>query len=535
MKLKALPIYLLLILLGGILQAQNPQAFKYQAVARDNSGYPIIDSDISLQIKIYTINGSTYDNYIENHYITTNSFGLLNLNVGTGEIVEGDFSSIEWAVGEQYIEISIDIDGGTNFQLMGSSQILSVPMANYAAIAGNVVDTSLTNELQRLDLSHLGILTLSPDGDEVDLAIYDDSEAIHGLGERITNDSIYFEGELVLIQQNIDEEVIRATQAELDLANLINQNSIAIINDSLYFQNLIDNLNGNNDSLYFKTLIDANTQKIIADSLFLKSLIDQNNIAIQQEITRAIMAEAINTANINTNTIAIYNLQTKISNDSAFLKALIDQNTIAITAEITRAILAEITNTNNISANALLIAQNSQNIYEDSTNFQTQLTLFDYNLQQEITRSTYRDEVFSDSILLIYSKLISDSIYFQAQIDGLAGGGLDPTLENGKIFIGNASNVATGVNMTGDAQITNTGSLFISPAAITTTKVADGNITNNKLANSTITISDDQGNSGQIALGNHLQFNAVGATSLHYNAATSTMDITSTDNQLLSL
>lgn len=532
-----LNILLLSFLFCGFLSAQNPLAFKYQAIARDASGFPIIDTDISLQIKIYTINGSSLENYVENHFTTTNNFGLINLEIGNGEIVEGVFENIEWGTGNQFIEISIDINGGTDFTFMGSSQLLSVPMANYAEFAGNVVDTSLTNELQRITLSQTGDLTLAPEGGTVNLAVYDDTDEINALEIRIINDSIYFEDEIDLVRQTIEQEVDRAISAENSLADQISQNAIDIFSDSIYFQLLIDNISvGNNDdSLYFQTLINENTQRIIDDSAFLKSLIDQNSYAIQQEITRAILSEAINAGNININSIAIASFQTQLVNDSAFLKNLIDLNTTTIQVEITRAILAEITNAQNIAENTQNIVQNTQKILNDSINFQTQLNQLDYDLQEEITRAIYRDEVNSDSLLLAFYKMHQDSLFFQSQIDGLSSGGLDPTLENGKIFVGNSSNVATGVNLSGDALITNTGFMVINPSAITTAKLANGNVTNQKLANSSFSIADNNGNSGQVDLGGSLNFKALGASSINYNSGTSTINITSTDNQLLSV
>ncbi len=539
MKLKALYLFILLTLVSGISIGQTPGAFKYQAIVRDATGMPIVDTEVNIQIGIYSLDsfGPIGQAYVETHLVNTNGFGLINLEVGNGMVEQGDFSSIPWGLGEQYIEIGMDILGGYDFTSLGSSQILAVPMAGYAAVAGNVVDTSIYNEIQHIDLEHTGILTLSREGGEVDLSIFNDSALVQQLREKVKSDSLYFEGELDDLLILINEEVIRATDAESDLGGLITQNAVQILSDSLHFQYLIDNLSSgsNTDSLYFKNLIDANTQKIISDSAFLKMLIDQNTFEIQQEITRAILSEAINATNIANNNQSLLYLQASRISDSSYFQSLVDQNANTIAAEITRAILAEITNSNNIALNSLAIAQNSQDIYDDSTFFQNQITQIDFDLQQEITRAVYKDQVNSDSIQLIYTKVLADSIHFQTQIDGLSGGGLDPSLENGKIFIGNAADVATGVHLSGDAQLTNTGVMLISPSAITTSKVANGNITNAKLDNSSFTISDDQGNSGQIELGNSIQFQSNGATNLNYHAASHTMEITSTDNQLLNV
>jgi len=534
MNYRSLLLSFLLFFAASVLFAQSTQAFKYQAVARDADGFALPNTDIGLQIEIISTVGSLTINYVEHHFVTTNGFGLINIEIGNGEVIEGIFDSIPWDSPAQSMEISMDTEGGTNFVYMGSSPILSVPKASYANIAGNGGDTNLYNELQKIKMYDDGVLRLMPDGGEVDLSLFDYSEELEALGWRITNDSIYFEGEIDGVRDEIAAEIARATLAESNLAAQITNNALNIFLDSLHFQTLIDELElaSNEDSLYFKELIDANTLRIINDSAYLKSLIDQNTYDIQQEITRAILAEAINATNINANTIAIASFQTQLYNDSIFFKGLIDQNTNSILAEITRAIGAEMALSNSISINSSAIAQNAADILEDSTNFQTQLVQIDYDLQEEITRSIYRDETLSDSMEIAYLRIHSDSVYFQGEIDNISSGGLDPTLENGKIFVGNSSDVATGVYMTGDAQISNSGSLIIEPNSITTTKVADGNITNTKLNNSSITVSDGS-NSGQVDLGGALQFSATGSAVLTYNAATSTMNVASSDNQIL--
>ena len=62
-------------------------------------------------------------------------------------------------------------------------------------------------------------------------------------------------------------------------------------------------------------------------------------------------------------------------------------------------------------------------------------------------------------------------------------------LTDSKINIGNASNVATEVVLSGDANINNSGVLTINDNAITTSKIIDGTITNSDLNKTTIPIS----------------------------------------------
>lgn len=112
--------------------AQVPQAFKYQAIARDLSGNAIANQNISLRINILQGSSTGTSVYCETHNVTSNGFGLMNLEIGNGTYVSGNFSTIPWATGSFYVKIEMDATGGTTYQPMGTSQLLSVPYALYA-------------------------------------------------------------------------------------------------------------------------------------------------------------------------------------------------------------------------------------------------------------------------------------------------------------------------------------------------------------------------------------------------------------------
>lgn len=117
--------------------AQSPESFSYQAVVRNANGELIIDQPVGLQISI--LQGSTSGTvvYIESHEPETNSNGLMTLEIGTGTVISGQLSSIDWATGSHFLKTEIDPDGGTNYTITGISQMMSVPYALYAENAGN--------------------------------------------------------------------------------------------------------------------------------------------------------------------------------------------------------------------------------------------------------------------------------------------------------------------------------------------------------------------------------------------------------------
>ena len=113
--------------------SQPPQAFKYQAVVRDNSGEIIQNQAVGLRISIHEGSPSGEVSYQETFSETTNQFGIVNLEIGNGVPVYSTFSSIDWSTDSKFIEIEIDPAGGTSYVSMGTSEILSVPYALYSA------------------------------------------------------------------------------------------------------------------------------------------------------------------------------------------------------------------------------------------------------------------------------------------------------------------------------------------------------------------------------------------------------------------
>ena len=140
MKYIFLAIGLLMSSIG--LFAQAPQAFKYQAVARDNSGNLIANQSVGFRISILQNSPTGSPVYSETHTVASNNLGLVNLDLGAGNPVSGTFSNINWGTGNYFVKVELDVTGGSNYLLMGTSQLLSVPYALHAQSATNIANDS---------------------------------------------------------------------------------------------------------------------------------------------------------------------------------------------------------------------------------------------------------------------------------------------------------------------------------------------------------------------------------------------------------
>ncbi len=165
----------ILFMFFGSLAAQSPQSFKYQSVVRDNNGDPLINQPVSFRISIVQGSPAGTTVYRETHALNTNDFALANLDIGNGTPVAGDFTTINWNAGPYFLKVELDPAGGSTYQLLGTSQLLSVP---YALHASNGVEPGFFGQTLLYDGSWLPNSNLYNDGDHVGIGVTSVSEKL---------------------------------------------------------------------------------------------------------------------------------------------------------------------------------------------------------------------------------------------------------------------------------------------------------------------------------------------------------------------
>lgn len=143
MKLSLIFVLLLLTVTFGVF-GQAPEKMSYQAIIRAQDNSLVSNSNIGLKVILRQGSVSGAIVYQETQTATTNSNGLVSLQIGTGTVATGSFSAIAWENGPYYIETQVDVTGKTNYNIIGVSQLLSVPYALHAKTADRLVGTSST-------------------------------------------------------------------------------------------------------------------------------------------------------------------------------------------------------------------------------------------------------------------------------------------------------------------------------------------------------------------------------------------------------
>lgn len=117
--------------------AQVPEKISYQAVVRNSSNALVISSPIGMQISILQGSPTGTSVYTETQSTTSNSNGLVSVEIGSGTVISGTFASIDWSTGPYFIKTETDLTGGTTYSISGTSQLLSVPYALYSKSSGS--------------------------------------------------------------------------------------------------------------------------------------------------------------------------------------------------------------------------------------------------------------------------------------------------------------------------------------------------------------------------------------------------------------
>ncbi len=124
-------VLIIAIIIGGMSFAQD-NGFNYKALIMENDS-PLSFHSIGLQFSIFRDNVFIYK---ETHTTTTDANGLVSVQIGEGNVVSGNFSTIDWGADPYFLKT--EIDTGNGFVNFGTKELKMVPFAKFADKAGNV-------------------------------------------------------------------------------------------------------------------------------------------------------------------------------------------------------------------------------------------------------------------------------------------------------------------------------------------------------------------------------------------------------------
>jgi hypothetical protein len=122
--MKTIKIFIQTLILFFITQHASAQIGYQVSLLNSATGEPRASETVSVSITLSNSEGKTI--HTETKTETTNDFGILSLAVGN----ENTFNDVDWSKLPFFISVSVD------GKLVGKSQILTVPVAEYAKKTG---------------------------------------------------------------------------------------------------------------------------------------------------------------------------------------------------------------------------------------------------------------------------------------------------------------------------------------------------------------------------------------------------------------
>ena len=131
-------ISLITIVFIGNLVSQAPNMMSYQAVIWDATGNLVAEKMVSIKISILQGSVTGTSVFSETHRIQTNVNGLVSLMIGGGTNATGKIADINWGAGSYFLKTETDPTGGGNYNIVGTTQLISVPYAMHSNTSNNL-------------------------------------------------------------------------------------------------------------------------------------------------------------------------------------------------------------------------------------------------------------------------------------------------------------------------------------------------------------------------------------------------------------
>lgn len=318
-KIAILPLIVLFSSLLSNLLAQNPNNFSYQAVVRNSNEALVKNQSIGVKISILRTSPLGSEVMVELHETQTNENGLFTIKIGDGMYVSGGIDSINWPQGIYFLKSEIDITGGTNYTISGTTQLQSVPYALHANTAERITDTSLNiarmitaEDIERWN-SQSGdtIYNIGPEHYHDTVYVFNETsiynyDTVYSITEQIIFDTIVFSNVDTFYLAS-DTLIIYNETVRYDTIASIQYDTVVLAADTLVINNVTTNYDTTiivNESTVYDTLVISNSDTIYVASdtlvIYNESVIYDTIASIQYD-TVIVATDTLIINNVHTN------------------------------------------------------------------------------------------------------------------------------------------------------------------------------------------------------------------------------------------
>ncbi len=241
--------------------AQNT-GLNFQGVARNPNGVILASQSIALRLSILSTTLTGAIEYTETRMVTTNAQGVFSIVIGDGSGKNrlGSYENIDWKIMPKFLKIELDPNAGENFTLMGTTQLQTVPYANYSQYSASAGSIEANNITGLIPVARGGTGVSDLTSLKRDLGL-DSVNNTMDLDKPISKDvQTFLDSKLNIADSSIAYVTpLQLKNSKFDTAYLYDQiNSkatISYLNEKT--SNLVNSLNGLKDSIQTIEIIDS--------------------------------------------------------------------------------------------------------------------------------------------------------------------------------------------------------------------------------------------------------------------------------------
>jgi hypothetical protein len=437
---------LLFLLIATFGAAQN--GISYQAVllnpngeqlpGADNSKIPLVNSSICLRFSIAASSGGTPE-YQETITTKTDPFGMVNVTIGTGNPTPGSpsFNTISWGSGPKNLKVELDLTGlCTSFITVSDQPFTSVPFALYALNSGSGGGASTTTLTGDVSGTGTGTFATTISNDAVTTTKIANSSVTNA---KLQNSSITINGNTVALGGT-------ATINTSPIGTALTSGNVLVGNASNVAAEVTMNGDVSINNLGVTTIApNAVTSSKIADSNVTNAKLQNSSITI------------------NGNTVALGGTAT--INASPVGTTLTSGNVLVGSASN---LAAEVTMNGDVTITNAGVTVIGTGKVTDAKLDKTNIPLSGFGA------ASANVALGGNKLSGVADPTLAQDAATKSYVDSATTA--ITNLTNGNVFIGNSSNVATQVAVTGDVTITNAGVTAIGTGKVDNTKLDKINI-----------------------------------------------------------
>ena len=127
------------MIFSGIAMASVPMELMFQQVVRNSTGQIQVQRAVKIEVSIIAGSLGGEIEYVETHNVTTNLDGLASIKIGKGTpSPNNNFADLDFSKNHYFLRCKVDLNGGNNFILLTTMQLMTVPYANHVHTTDSV-------------------------------------------------------------------------------------------------------------------------------------------------------------------------------------------------------------------------------------------------------------------------------------------------------------------------------------------------------------------------------------------------------------